>query len=585
MRLSSFTLAGTALLLTSNAAAQAQFNFSIDWQSASMGSPSSTGVPMLDGDIYNPATASRKPAPGLLPAPGVAYAHASDLGLPVGCSGRGPGMPCAVEIDAYSQGEDFRFGPNLVITPGDLIFSVDEFAAGRPGGPAPNVHSEFVASDSAADTFGNLGTLPPGPLMPMPGRNIGMVDGDGAFSASGHTYPSLGLKEPTTPIPGPIDSGDNQDALDVIEPGTAAGAPHYFSLDGDRFDARELIPNSNAAAATGHLPGDILLGAAGTMTLWAPSLALGLDHSGPGTDDIDALILWENGNGIPDVGQGPYSWDTGSDMIVFSVRRGSDVIGKPDSQFGIPIEEGDLLIPTVIGGASPYPGIFIPAESLGLLTVRTHGVSIGDDLDAADYLGGNLFDCDGDGIEDAIAIANGAAPDADRNGVPDGCGSLPVGAPFCFCPTILSPCGNGSLTTGCLNGAGTGALLTGSGSPSVSANDLVLTTSGLPAGSFAMTAMGTGTTPPAALANGLRCIGGSILRFPPYSTGGGTASLGLGTPNVSMGIPAYSLTAFPPFGHIVPGSTFHFQTFYRDLTGPCGGRFNLSNGLTVNFTF
>ena len=585
MQLNSFTLAGAALLLSSTAAAQSpKFHFSIDWQSASMGSPSSTGVPMLDGDIYRPATPSATPAPGLLPPPAVAAAHASDLGLPVGCSGRGPGIPCAVEVDAYSQGQDFRFGPNLVITPGDLIFSVDEFAAGRPGGPAPNVRSEFVAHDSAADTFGNLGSLPPGPFMPMPGRNIGMVDGDGAFSTSGYTYPSIGLKEPTAPIPGPIDSGDNQDALDVAQPGTPSGLPHYFSLDGGRFDAREMLPNSNAAAAAGQLPGDILVGAAGSMAVWAPASALGLDRFTPGADDLDALILWENGNGVADIGTAPYSWDTGSDMIVFSVRRGSDVIGKPDSLFGLPIEEGDLLIPPVIGGLSAYPAIFIPGESLGLLTVRTHGVLMGDDLDAADYLEGNLFDCDADGVEDAIAIANGTAPDVDRNGVPDGCGTSPIGIPFCFCPAAVAPCGNASATTGCMNGAGLGAMLSGSGSASVAANDLVLTTSGMPAASFAMTVMGTGTTPPAVLANGLRCVGGTIHRFMPYATGGGTASMGQGTPNTPMGIPAYSLGAFTPSGHIAPGSTFHFQTFYRDLGGPCGALFNLSNALTVTFT-
>ncbi|MEZ5975726.1 MAG: hypothetical protein R3E96_13060 [Planctomycetota bacterium] len=49
-------------------------------------------------------------------------------------------------------------------------------------------------------------------------------------------------------------------------------------------------------------------------------------------------------------------------MLLFSVRRGSWVIGQPDSIFGIPIEEGDILttpLPTAMGGVSPFPGIFI----------------------------------------------------------------------------------------------------------------------------------------------------------------------------------------------------------------------------------
>lgn len=584
MQLRPFTLAGTAFLFASSAAAQSQFTFSIDWQSASMGTPSSSGIPMTDGDLYHPSTMTTMPAPGAVPAPTIAFDHAADLGLPGGCVGRGPGLPCAIEVDAFSRGADQQFGPNLPILAGDLLFSVDEFAAGRPAGPLPNVRSEFAAGDSSADTFGILATLPPGPLAPMPGANIGMVDGDGNYSASGFTYPSIGLREPNMPMPGPIDMGDNQDAMDLVEPGTTAPAAVYFSLDGGMFDGREGLPNSNAAAANMVGPADIFVNAGAGMALWVGAPALGLDLLGPVTDDIDALILWENGNGVADVAPGPYGWQNGMDMIIFSVRRGSAVIGRPDSQFGIPIEEGDLLIPPVAGGASPYPAIFLPAEALGLLTVRTHGVSLGDDLDAADHIGGDLFDCDGDGMEDAIAIALGVVPDADQNGVPDGCSSSPVGTAFCFCPMVLAPCGNASPTTGCLNGAGTGALLTGAGSSSVAADNLVLTTSGMPAASFAMTAMGTGSTLPAVVANGLRCIGGSTYRFPPYATMGGTASLGRGTPNVPMGLSTYSLATFPASGHIVPGSTFHFQTFYRDFAGPCGSWFNLSNALTVTFT-
>ncbi|MDC1043587.1 hypothetical protein OAQ71_00005, partial [bacterium] len=517
MQLRSLSLVSSALFFASTAAAQSQFTFSIDWQSASMGSPSSSGVPMTDGDLYHPSTLSAMPAPGFVPAPTISLDHAVDLGLPVGCVGRGPGVPCAIEVDAFSRGTDHQFGPSLPIQRGDLLFSVDEFAAGRPGGPLPNVRSEFAAGDSSADAFGNLNTLPPGPLPPMPGRNIGMIDGDGAFSASGFTYPSIGLKEPNLPAPGPIDMGDNQDAMDVVESGTATTSAVYFSLDGGMFDGREGIPNSNAAAANGVGAADIFVQSGAGMTLWAGAPSLGLDLVAPLTDDIDALILWENGNGVADVSSGPFGWQNGRDMIIFSVRRGSAVIGRPDSLFGIPIEEGDLLIPPVAGGASPFPAIFIPAEALGLLTVRTHGVALGDDLDAADHIRGDLFDCDGDGREDAIAIALGFVPDTDRNGVPDGCSSGPVGTPFCFCPMIAAPCGNDSPTSGCINGAGTGALLTGSGTSSVALDNLVLTTSGMPTGSFAMTVMGTGTTPPAILANGLRCVGGWMHRFPPYS--------------------------------------------------------------------
>ena len=91
MQLRPFTLAGTAFLFASSAAAQSQFTFSIDWQSASMGTPSSSGIPMTDGDLYHPSTMTTMPAPGAVPAPTIAFDHAADLGA----GARGEGPPCA----------------------------------------------------------------------------------------------------------------------------------------------------------------------------------------------------------------------------------------------------------------------------------------------------------------------------------------------------------------------------------------------------------------------------------------------------------------------------------------------------------
>ena len=74
------------------------------------------------------------------------------------------------------------------------------------------------------------------------------------------------------------------------------------------------------------------------------------------------------------------------DTIAFSVRRGSAVIGQPDSLFGVPIEEGDILtVPTL--AVSPFPALLIPAEALGLLTVRSGSplpFGFGDEVDAID---------------------------------------------------------------------------------------------------------------------------------------------------------------------------------------------------------
>ena len=94
---------------------------------------------------------------------------------------------------------------------------------------------------------------------------------------------------------------------------------------------------------------------------------LGLDGSVgagteiPGIDDLDALVLHDAGH------DGDYT--AGADMLFFSVRRGSAIIGTPDSIWGAPIEEGDILVPPGTFGLAP--GIFIPAEVLGLATVRS----------------------------------------------------------------------------------------------------------------------------------------------------------------------------------------------------------------------
>ena len=252
----------------------------------------------------------------------------------------------------------------------------------------------------------------------------------------------------------------------------------------------------------------------------APANVLGLDIAF-GEDDLDALILRENG--VPGFSpQQSLRLDgRGTDMLVFSVRRGSAVIGMPDSIFGLPIEEGDLLVPPIPGGFSPFPGIFIAAESLGLATLRSGSGNLGADLNAADSLVRPMLDCDMDSIEDSVAIATGLVPDADSNGIPDSCGGPVTGAigtVACVCTAAAAPCGN-AYPAGCINGSGIGATLSGfgtivgGGAASYPADDLVLTTAGMPGGSFALSFMGPALGGPFPLQNGLLCATGGIVRL------------------------------------------------------------------------
>jgi hypothetical protein len=255
------------------------------------------------------------------------------------------------------------------------------------------------------------------------------MDGDGWGPLPAPLW--LNLLEPNIPAPGPFDGGDNLDAVDIDTAGGAPMFPVYYSLDanGAVFDFIEGIFGSSSAILNGPFSGaDILVTPApgAAPMVWAPAPMLGLDTFGPDSDDVDALILWDNGNGVYDPPTGPYSWFAAAptDMVFFSVRRGSAIIGTPDFFFGVQITEGDILMPPPAAGLPP--GIWVHAETLGLCTFRPAvgptcpaapwGV-VSDDLNALDV----APDCDDDGIPDVIAIMAGISPDCNNNGVPDSC--------------------------------------------------------------------------------------------------------------------------------------------------------------------
>jgi len=151
---------------------------------------------------------------------------------------------------------------------------------------------------------------------------------------------------------------------------------------------------------------------------------------------------------------------------------------------------------------------------------------------------------------------------------------------YCFGDEGDCPCGP-YIGGGCLNSAGMVALLTGSGTTSVAADDLVLTTTQLPVNAFAMTFMGFqgGST---TFGNGSLCVsapGSKLFRYKPAqnSDAGGSISLGPGIVN-------YSQWFAVDGGNVLPGSTWYFQTYYRDTGGQCNSNFNFSNALRVDFT-
>lgn len=589
-------LVGGLMLLAPALTAQNPPTFSIDWRSRSKASPAGGGgVPLNEGRILIAVTG--QPSVGPQPVP-QSVIDALQLGLSQAgsCTSQPAGVPCHIEVDALSYGGDAPFSTNLA-NQAKLYFSVDPYAVGRSIAPlsalAPNVRTESSFFDAPADVFfaaGVANAVPPlgGPSPVVPPNNVGVIDGNGDRNTAGGSlvsYPGIGLVEPDPAIlpPPTLDMlGDNLDALS-LEPPPVSGTRVFFSLDGNFTDPLTGIPNSGSAQLNGFLPGMVLvkvLGGGGPNVYASPG-QLGLDLAGPGTDDLDALILADNGDGVFQPASTLFSWSGGHfgpgapDMLLFSVRRGSAVIGLTDSQFGLPIEPGDILINPATPGQRPR--IFIAAENLGIATARSGQTAEGDELDAMASTQAVMWDCNGNGIEDAVDISVGTSLDRNYNGIPDEC-EPPVGTRSCFCPlSAPPPCGNDDPAAGCDNSTGVGGVLAGFGSDSTSNDDLMLVASQLPSSVNGLWLMSASTTL-VPLGDGLRCVAGPIYRFGTYNSG--AAGIAYKGPEIV----ATSCSSLPPGGCISAGSTWHFQAWYRNVTGPCGNLTNLSNLLSVTFT-
>lgn len=377
--------------------------FSVDFQGpTAMGATPEgfgSGIPIGEGEILTPTVpgpfgpnppslGGPLPPPGIVVDAGAAPTVATTANPLYGGAGRALGIGASFfgtfEVDALSYGRDEQFfQPH-----GSIVFSVDEFATGLAGPTPPDVATEGAGgfTEAATDVFRyNGGTLPvaPPPIGPPPGGgpgNTDYIDGNAVAPVGGFVGPGTGLVEPVTPaLFTAADDGDNLDALDIGTTPTDLLGSIYISLDGSFADPLDFVfgINSGTAAANGVSAADILVSIGGALGVYAPAGALGLDLLG--ADDVDALILIEDGVA---------GFSPATDIILFSVRRGSAVIGAPDSVFGVGIEEGDILTVPFTGpfAMSANPAIFIAAEALGLLTARS-GLPLpfspyGDDLDA-----------------------------------------------------------------------------------------------------------------------------------------------------------------------------------------------------------
>lgn len=333
----------TALCMSMTGLAQAQISFSISLNSDS--AQGSTGA----NDILHPALPSgANPMDSTLWGP---YLHLDPIPSP-GIVTTGPAIILDTDIDAFSSGNDVV--PSGNTGTGHFWFSVDgNTPSGLEAGGDLRVHLDPLALPSTGSVAASWTKI---------------ADASGRYEDD---VPGLGLLD-GDPNPQEPQLFDDLDGLD-LEP-LDASSILYYSVD--PTSAASIIGIAGSAA-------DIVVNTGGVDSVYASAALLGLDASGINQDDIDALIIEENG--IPGYQSPLLAGDP--DRILFSVTPESDVCEMLviDSLQGLPIEPGDILAaPTATPpGGSTTPRIIVRAEVLGLRTARTHGVA--DNLDALDF--------------------------------------------------------------------------------------------------------------------------------------------------------------------------------------------------------
>ncbi len=143
----------------------------------------------------------------------------------------------------------------------------------------------------------------------------------------------------------------------------------------------------------------------------------------------------------------------------------------------------------------------------------------------------------------------------------------------CIHNNTISVCGAVNGTNYCIgapNSTVAGASMSATGTDSVANNDLVLLAGPVPDQPGVFFYGPDQVQVP--FGNGFRCVGGQLNRLAVEQAAGGVLSHALD--NTSP--PAAA-------GLITPGSTWHFQAWYRDPAAG-GANFNLSDGYTILFT-
>jgi hypothetical protein len=155
-------------------------------------------------------------------------------------------------------------------------------------------------------------------------------------------------------------------------------------------------------------------------------------------------------------------------------------------------------------------------------------------------------------------------------------------AAYCFGDGsgMACPCGNyGNPGSGCENSFGTGGGLLGTtGEALVSADTFVLNGSGMPPSASALYFQGSvalNGTQGVLFGDGLRCVGGAVIRLGTKTNSGGASDFG-----GPLGDTPISVRGMIPAN----GGTFFYQAWYRNVASFCTpSGFNLTNAIAVTW--
>lgn len=324
------------------------------------------------------------------------------------------------------------------------------------------------------------------------------------------------------------------------------GAVYIFQRTGSTWtEIQKIAP---AAAPIGARYGDSISADGNTVVIGAPGWGNGRAqvYVRPGgmTYNFEANLIAPTTNDLGDAvafaGQRAVIASELTDEILIYVRSGTSW----SLEERVPI--GTRANSVAFGGDDWYVGDFGTPSSPGQVT---GGLRLGDD-------------CNNNGVLDLCEITAGDAEDKDGNGIPD----------ECECGTVTAYC------TGGIHSGGQAAEIDTVGSTSISDNLFGVTVEGAPANRPGIFFYGGGQID-LPFGDGTRCVasgGLGVHRVNPVAFTDGSGEVLL-----PMDFTATQFSTGP--GAITGLSTWNFQYWFRDPSGPGGSGFNLTNAIEVTF--